>query len=103
MVQNGSAFHQSFCLWLFCFFFFQAEDGIRDHCVTGVQTCALPISRAMGFEPELFEVTDEELAAEALRPFAPPRRFPAPDVFEGITLGRLLEEGPVRLDRKSVV
>src|SRR6476646_224283 len=28
----------------FFFFFFQAEDGIRDHCVTGVQTCALPIS-----------------------------------------------------------
>src|SRR5438034_16188 len=28
------------------FFFFQAEDGIRDHCVTGVQTCALPISLA---------------------------------------------------------
>src|SRR5215204_4714631 len=25
------------------FVFFQAEDGIRDHCVTGVQTCALPI------------------------------------------------------------
>src|SRR5215469_14922938 len=28
------------------FFFFQAEDGIRDLYVTGVQTCALPISRA---------------------------------------------------------
>src|SRR5258708_9056755 len=27
-----------------CFFFFQAEDGIRDDLVTGVQTCALPIS-----------------------------------------------------------
>src|SRR2546426_3959902 len=26
-------------------FFFQAEDGIRDYKVTGVQTCALPISR----------------------------------------------------------
>src|SRR5207245_7508475 len=26
-----------------CFFFFQAEDGIRDATVTGVQTCALPI------------------------------------------------------------
>src|SRR2546429_4922285 len=26
------------------FFFFQAEDGIRDVAVTGVQTCALPIS-----------------------------------------------------------
>ena len=25
------------------FFFFQAEDGIRDDLVTGVQTCALPI------------------------------------------------------------
>src|SRR5207249_6088445 len=28
------------------FFFFQAEDGIRDRNVTGVQTCALPISGA---------------------------------------------------------
>src|SRR5256885_10955922 len=28
---------------LFHFFFFQAEDGIRDYKVTGVQTCALPI------------------------------------------------------------
>src|SRR2546430_2448811 len=31
------------------FFFFQAEDGIRDLTVTGVQTCALPISD--GFLP----------------------------------------------------
>src|SRR5438034_5513105 len=39
------------CLCLLCFiFFFQAEDGIRDHCVTGVQTCALPIS-GEGFHP----------------------------------------------------
>src|SRR5260370_3978411 len=36
-------------LWVYffvacvCFFFFQAEDGIRDSSVTGVQTCALPI------------------------------------------------------------
>src|SRR5688500_19385279 len=28
----------------YSFFFFQAEDGIRDYKVTGVQTCALPIS-----------------------------------------------------------
>src|SRR5690606_40113524 len=33
-----------FCLILF---FFQAEDGIRDFHVTGVQTCALPISGAV--------------------------------------------------------
>src|SRR2546429_1692299 len=30
---------------VFFFFFFQAEDGIRDVAVTGVQTCALPIFR----------------------------------------------------------
>src|SRR2546425_6368780 len=29
------------------FFFFQAEDGIRDKLVTGVQTCALPISKSL--------------------------------------------------------
>ena len=32
-------------------FFFQAEDGIRDHCVTGVQTCALPISIDVTADP----------------------------------------------------
>src|SRR5207248_7140642 len=31
-------------MFFFKFFFFQAEDGIRDRTVTGVQTCALPIS-----------------------------------------------------------
>ena len=36
MIIDGSAF-------FVCFFFFQAEDGIRDDLVTGVQTCALPI------------------------------------------------------------
>src|SRR5207237_7711758 len=33
-----------YILFFFFFFFFQAEDGIRDSSVTGVQTCALPIS-----------------------------------------------------------
>src|SRR5207244_10323966 len=31
-----------------CYFFFQAEDGIRDDLVTGVQTCALPIYATRG-------------------------------------------------------
>src|SRR5207249_6169129 len=37
-------------LWwsVLVFFFFQAEDGIRDRNVTGVQTCALPISCRVG-------------------------------------------------------
>src|SRR2546429_4047207 len=34
---------------IFFFFFFQAEDGIRDVAVTGVQTCALPISLRKAF------------------------------------------------------
>src|SRR5258708_4265225 len=33
------------------FFFFQAEDGIRDDLVTGVQTCALPIYPGAGYDP----------------------------------------------------
>src|SRR2546429_6051139 len=33
------------------FFFFQAEDGIRDVAVTGVQTCALPISLSLEQQP----------------------------------------------------
>src|SRR5437762_8628209 len=37
-------FFFTFLYFFFFFFFFQAEDGIRDTSVTGVQTCALPIS-----------------------------------------------------------
>src|SRR5438034_10631239 len=38
-------------LLYYAVFFFQAEDGIRDHCVTGVQTCALPILPVMMTSP----------------------------------------------------
>src|SRR5690606_40299661 len=38
---SGLSFHSFY-------FFFQAEDGIRDFHVTGVQTCALPICREEG-------------------------------------------------------
>src|SRR2546426_315372 len=44
------------------FFFFQAEDGIRDYKVTGVQTCALPI----------FRTSPRGFAAAALLPPAHP-------------------------------
>src|ERR1035437_4990762 len=42
-----------------CFVFFQAEDGIRDIGVTGVQTCALPIS-CMGIMRQAFETIARE-------------------------------------------
>src|SRR5688572_18214969 len=41
ILANGICLFRFF--FLFSFFFFQAEDGIRDLTVTGVQTCALPI------------------------------------------------------------
>src|SRR2546425_6026267 len=48
-----------------CFFFFQAEDGIRDKLVTGVQTCALPIwgglARATGLEEGALDTALDEL------------------------------------------
>src|SRR5258706_15582793 len=46
-------------------FFFQAEDGIRDWSVTGVQTCALPISLTR-------EAPDLDIALPAALPDPPP-------------------------------
>src|SRR5215471_20469298 len=59
---------------IFFFFFFQAEDGIRDLYVTGVQTCALPIYAARvavealeaqpGVDARVIEGEEAEAAAE---------------------------------------
>src|SRR3712207_7884175 len=63
------------------FFFFQAEDGIRDIGVTGVQTCALPIS-------ELLRLTGDLTAAEtAYRQADLSGRSPQP----GLALLRLVQ------------
>src|SRR5256885_3602413 len=45
---------------LYFFFFFQAEDGIRDYKVTGVQTCALPISVQKPARPDVDPALHEE-------------------------------------------
>src|SRR2546425_4342851 len=53
-------------MYLF-FFFFQAEDGIRDKLVTGVQTCALPISRlTAAIAPQQHAVLINQRHADAL-------------------------------------
>src|SRR5256884_9247787 len=49
-------------MWIF-FFFFQAEDGIRDVAVTGVQTCALPIFRRLGEQRHVSTVEQGQLRA----------------------------------------
>src|SRR5947209_12745873 len=67
-------FPLSHVVFFYFFFFFQAEDGIRDIGVTGVQTCALPISQtspahrlamveAAVASNEFFEVDGREVAA----------------------------------------
>src|SRR6516162_9936138 len=52
------------------FFFFQAEDGIRDYKVTGVQTCALPISNLPGIPSG---PCSRRRNAHMTGPVAPPR------------------------------
>lgn len=56
------------------------------------------LADAMGMEPELFHVRDEELAAQTLQPVTAPNGYPHASAFEGITLERLRTEGPVRLN-----
>src|SRR5699024_232579 len=50
------------CMFIYDFFFFQAEDGIRDRNVTGVQTCALPICPAGELRPLGLQRADLRLA-----------------------------------------
>src|SRR5256884_9508055 len=48
-------------------FFFQAEDGIRDVAVTGVQTCALPVTTSILHLQEILVVTQDSGAGNLLR------------------------------------
>ncbi|MBY0526778.1 MAG: molybdopterin oxidoreductase family protein [Gemmataceae bacterium] len=56
------------------------------------------LARRMGFEPETFDVTDEQLAAEALESAPSARGFPPPQAFQDLSLDRLHREGPIRLN-----
>src|SRR3989454_2602351 len=73
-------------LYVFFFFFFQAEDGIRDYKVTGVQTCALPICRP--------QAAGRRAAGPAAPRPAPARRFGSPRTPYGAVLPR---SGPPNL------
>src|SRR2546426_4550353 len=72
------------------FFFFQAEDGIRDYKVTGVQTCALPISpEAKPQWEERIRTADTQGMEPLVEPtlgrwFTPPFREREPEVVERV-------------------
>src|SRR5258706_8782599 len=72
--------------YLVFFFFFQAEDGIRDWSVTGVQTCALPISARRGLRPG--RRRSPLRAGAALRPAAGSRARGAPERSEERRVGK---------------
>src|SRR5437588_4325403 len=67
-------------------FFFQAEDGIRDPCVTGVQTCALPIS---------YKVCVAVLAGLEEQPARKQERSARPEVCVGRVEDRPVHRGPI--------
>src|SRR3989454_3597320 len=58
------------------FFFFQAEDGIRDYKVTGVQTCALPISPSTGTSSSAWRSILNGRASCTTRPCPPSTSSP---------------------------
>src|SRR2546422_1138315 len=103
---------------LFFFFFFQAEDGIRDVAVTGVQTCALPISPLAGHlrlkpaprsplqqserhdarRPSRARPPRPHAAALAREPLLSPRRHHGGDLWRAGALA----EPPPRLHRAAL-
>src|SRR5687767_15775477 len=73
-------------------FFFQAEDGIRDKLVTGVQTCALPISVRRAHPRPSYDRRDH--------PAAPARGLaPGDDVERDLPVGELLDRRDVERAR----
>src|SRR5687767_15222273 len=86
-----------FFFLFFFFFFFQAEDGIRDKLVTGVQTCALPISFVVVGDVPAARLRDVAVAFEGFRETL--RRVLAPNA----TVSAVPTLVVVFPDRKSVV
>src|SRR5258708_29009488 len=82
------------------FFFFQAEDGIRDDLVTGVQTCALPIFDLITAAQAAHWFNHEQARREFLRILKPGGR-PGSGWVVLIWNERRTDSTP--LDRKSVV
>src|SRR5215216_6412569 len=88
-------------LGIVVFFFFQAEDGIRDDLVTGVQTCALPISQ---LAVEMTKIVEHECRALGIDPprlsIEPGRAIVGPAMCTIYTVGTVkrveLDGGGVR-------
>src|SRR5256885_17171757 len=94
------------------FFFFQAEDGIRDYKVTGVQTCALPVAHLLAVDGLHADDADDDFGRHAVLLFGTRQRggIVLPETGSGAYAHGLDKaaavDAPVlgrALDRKSVV
>src|SRR2546427_2077102 len=83
-----------------CFlFFFQAEDGIRDLTVTGVQTCALPISPEESRDRKRGLLSGAAAPAALLQPFGVPAG-PAARVGAGVRRGAVARSEERRVGKE---
>src|SRR2546430_6294758 len=95
-------------VWSTIFFFFQAEDGIRDLTVTGVQTCALPILERVRDQllPRAARAADEHRdvgvgdLVDGLEE-APHGRAPPDDLLEAVDVAHRSEERRVGKECRS--
>src|SRR2546426_5530644 len=76
------------------FFFFQAEDGIRDYKVTGVQTCALPILDKAGIRLRDLDGDVHDVMQDGVEIQVAADRIA--DLVEDFRFACLLAEGPLK-------
>src|SRR5688500_19729713 len=83
-------------------FFFQAEDGIRDYKVTGVQTCALPISVRASSASSVFEYRFDPQRSDGMKSGAglPAGTYSTPAALSSVKL--LHMPPPVRSEERRV-
>src|SRR5256885_6826170 len=102
-MRRGKGDCCSYAYLVWCFFF-QAEDGIRDYKVTGVQTCALPILTASSTSSSCSNSSTSAVYVFQRRFGSTPSRITASRSSPGIGAWRNVFEGHSSLrDRKSVV
>src|SRR5205823_10965844 len=85
----------------FFVFFFQAEDGIRDKLVTGVQTCALPICRVPGLAAVVVVTATASTCRSRTRSTPRPRRRSATSGRAAHPRARPASATPTEIGRAS--
>src|SRR5699024_10548633 len=90
------------CFVLTSFFFFQAEDGIRDRNVTGVQTCALPIYFESEASAHMKTIDQYELFKLLLNDMGETGWWPADSIVE-IIIGAIMIQNTNAANAKRAV